>query len=76
MNRSQFLWYVLPVSGVTQEIMNNSIQSSLYTARRTTDGSEVLLSFPVHDIPVVVFKNHDPIEHDSVFDELEEPKWN
>ena len=67
-------WVIVNVSDITDEIINNSIQSSMDTLRKTLDGSKAILKFE-GDTPSC-FDGLTTYTHSEILTELAKEEWN
>ena len=73
MDYSNRKWVIVNVSNITDEMINNSIQSSMDTLRKTLDGSKAILKFE-GDTPSC-FEGLITYNHSEILTELAKSAW-
>jgi len=73
MNYSNRKWVIVNVSDITDEMIDNSIQSSINTLRKTLDGSKAILKFE-GDTPSC-FDGLTTYNHSEILTELAKSAW-
>lgn len=64
------------VSEITQEILDKSLISNPFKARRTQDGKYILLTFTEDNLPLELFKlNYSLLNSTEVLTELQNAEW-
>ena len=66
-------WVIVNVSDITDEMINNAIQSSMDTLRKTLDGSKAILKFD-GDTPSC-FDGLTTYNHSEILTELAKSAW-
>ena len=73
MDYSNRKWVIVNVSDITDEMIDNSIQSSMNTLRKTLDGSKAILKFE-GDTPSC-FEGLTTYNHSEILTELAKSDW-
>ena len=73
MDYSNRKWVIVNVSGITDEMIDSAIQSSMDTLRKTLDGSKAILKFD-GDTPSC-FDGLTTYNHSEILTELAKSDW-
>ena len=66
-------WVIVNVSDITEEMINNAIQSSMDTLRKTLDGTQAILKWD-GDTPTC-FDGMTTYNHSEILTELAKSTW-
>ena len=67
-------WIIIDVSDITDEMIENSIQTSMDTLRKTNDGSKAILKWDGPDTPSC-FDGITQYNHSDILTELQKDEW-
>ena len=67
-------WVIVDVSDITDEMIENSIQTSMDTLRKTNDGSKAILKWDGPDTPSC-FDGITQYNHSDILTELQKDEW-
>ena len=73
MDYSNRKWVIVNVSDITEEMINNAIQSSMDTLRKTLDGTQAILKWD-GDTPTC-FDGMTTYNHSEILTELAKSTW-
>ena len=67
-------WIIIDVSDITDEMIENAIQTSMDTLRKTNDGSKAILKWDGPDTPSC-FDGITQYNHSDILTELQKDEW-
>ena len=67
-------WIIIDVSDITDEMIENSIQTSMDTLRKTNDGRKAILKWDGPDTPSC-FDGITQYNHSDILTELQKDEW-
>jgi len=67
-------WVIVDVSDITDEMIENAIQTSMDSLRKTNDGSKALLKWDGPDTPSC-FEGITTYSHNEILTELAKDTW-
>ena len=73
MDYSNRKWVIVNVSDITDEMIDSAIQSSMYTLRKTLDGSKAILKFEGNTPNC--FDGLTTYNHSEILTELAKSDW-